>query len=171
MSSYRYPSVFLSHGTPMHAYGEDRYQEMLVSFAASVPKPKALIFVSAHSVSSEQIHVLKTDRNTIHHDFMGFPKELYEINYTCPGDPILADQIIQSLTQAGFDAIGEPHAPLDHGIWIPLRNLYPKGDVPVVRISLPIGLEPAKILKMGHALAAFREQGMMIVASGGAVHN
>jgi 4,5-DOPA dioxygenase extradiol len=171
MSSYRFPTVFVSHGTPMLAHGEDRYQETLAQFAASMPKPKAIIFVSAHSVSSNQVHVLKTEKNTIQYDFSGFPKELYQIQYSCPGDPALADQIIQNLNTAGFQAVPDVYAPLDHGIWIPLRNLYPKGDVPVVRLSLPLDLEPAKILKMGHALAKLREEGIMVIASGGAVHN
>jgi 4,5-DOPA dioxygenase extradiol len=171
MSTFRFPTVFLSHGTPMHAFGEDAYQEMLAKFSADLPKPKAIIFVSAHSISGEQVHVLRTETNTIQHDFMGFPKELYDIQYTCPGDPALADTITQNLRAGGFETHNDTHAPLDHGIWIPLRHLYPKGDVPVVRISLPIDLEPAKILKMGHTLSQLREHGVLIIASGGAVHN
>jgi 4,5-DOPA dioxygenase extradiol len=171
MTSYRFPTVFLSHGTPMHAHGEDRYQETLLAFANSMPKPKAVVIVSAHSVSAEHIHVLKTPLNTIHHDFHGFPADLYKFQYSCPGSPELADQIIKNLTEAGFETRTELNAPLDHGIWIPLSHLYPKGDVPVVRLSLPLGLEPTKILKMGQTLAFLREQGVMIAASGGAVHN
>jgi 4,5-DOPA dioxygenase extradiol len=75
------------------------------------------------------------------------------------------------LNQNGFEATFDFDAPLDHGIWIPLLHLYPKGDVPVVRMSLPLQLEPAQVLKMGHTLAKLREQGVMIIASGGAVHN
>jgi 4,5-DOPA dioxygenase extradiol len=171
MSAYRYPTVFLSHGTPMHAFGEDAYQAMLEKFSASLPKPKAVVFVSAHSVSSEPIHILKTEKNTIRHDFSGFPDELYQIDYSCPGDPELADQIVDLFSKDGFQTLTEIAGPLDHGIWIPLRHLYPKGDVPVVRISLPIHFEPAKILKMGHTLAALREQGILVISSGGAVHN
>jgi 4,5-DOPA dioxygenase extradiol len=171
MSAFRFPSVFFSHGTPMLAYGEDGYQTMLQNFSASLPKPKAIIFVSAHSVSSDQIHVLKTEKNWIQHDFTGFPKDLYDIQYNCPGDPLLANQVAELFVQAGFETTFDLDAPLDHGIWIPLLHLYPKGDIPVVRISLPLNLEPARILKMGHTLAALREEGIMIVASGGAVHN
>ncbi len=171
MSTYRFPSLFLSHGTPMHAFGEDSYQETLFQFASKMTKPKAIVFLSAHSVSSDQVHVLKTEQNWIQHDFNGFPEELYQIKYNCAGDPLLADQIVALLTQSGFKAVTDLNAPLDHGIWIPLKNLYPKGDVPVVRVSLPLNILPALVLKMGHALAALREQGIMIVASGGAVHN
>jgi 4,5-DOPA dioxygenase extradiol len=171
MSVFRFPSVFLSHGTPMLAYGEDQYQAMLEKFSASLPKPKAIVFISAHSVSSEEIHVLKTKQNWIQHDFTGFPKDLYEVQYNCPGDEVLSNQIAEMFLKAGFKSHFDLDAPLDHGIWIPLMHLYPKGDVPVVRLSLPLNLEPAQILKMGHTLAQLREQGIMIIASGGAVHN
>lgn len=171
MSTFRFPSVFLSHGTPMLAYGEDPYQAMLADFSASLPKPKAIVFVSAHSVSSELIHVLKTQKNWIQHDFTGFPKDLYDIQYSCPGDEALANEVASLFLQAGLQTTFDTDAPLDHGIWIPLMHLYPKGDIPVVRVSLPIQMDPAQVLKMGHALASLREQGIMIIASGGAVHN
>ena len=176
MSSFRFPSVFLSHGTPMLAYGDDPYQKMLTDFAASLPKPKAIVFISAHSLSSNTIHVLKNKENWIQHDFTGFPKDLYDIQYRCPGDEALANQVAERFLQAGFETTFDHDAPLDHGIWIPLLHLYPKGDVPVVRVSLPVQTEDdsklaGQTLKMGHALASLREQGVMIVASGGAVHN
>ena len=167
MSTFRYPSVFLSHGSPMLAFGEDDYSTMLEEFSASLPKPKAVVFISAHSVSSDTIHVLKVEKNEIIHDFGGFPPELYQLDYQCNGAPALSDQICQLLAKDGF----KTHSPLDHGIWVPMRHLYPKGDVPVVRVSLPLNLTPAMILKMGHALAPLREEGVMIITSGGAVHN
>ncbi|MBU6154961.1 MAG: dioxygenase [Bdellovibrionales bacterium] len=173
MSSYRFPAVFLSHGTPMTAFAHehDPYQDSLLGFARSIPKPKAILFVSAHSLSSDQVHILKCDSNSIQHDFAGFPKELYEMTYSCPGSPPLADEAANLFRQAGFGVKIEPEGPLDHGIWVPLLHLYPKGDVPVVRVSLPINMLPAQILKMGHTLAALREQGVLLVGSGGAVHN
>ena len=171
MSAFRFPTVFLSHGTPMLAFGEDEYQAMLERFSKSLPKPKAIVFLSSHSVSGDAVHVLQTEKNVIHHDFIGFPDELYQINYECPGDPKLAEKTAQLLKEASFQVHLDTSGPLDHGIWIPLSHLYPKGDVPVVRVSLPTTLEPAQILKMGHALAGLRNEGVMIVASGGAVHN
>ncbi len=171
MSAYRYPSVFLSHGTPMLAFGEDRYQETLLALSNSMPKPKAIIFISAHSVSNEDIHILAAEKNRIQHDFTGFPVELYDIHYECPGSPAVAEQLSGLFSQAGFKVKMERAAPLDHGIWIPLLHLYPKGEVPVVRISLPTGLLPAQILKMGRTLASLREQGFLILSSGGAVNN
>jgi 4,5-DOPA dioxygenase extradiol len=171
MNGYRYPSLFISHGSPMLAFGEDAFSEMLEKFSTSLPKPKALVFISAHSVSSDTVHVLKCDQNEIIHDFNGFPKELYEIGYDCKGSPDLADQIVQLLKKQNFQTKVETRSPLDHGIWVPLKHLYPKGDVPVVKVSLPLNLTPAMILKLGHALAPLRNEGVMLIGTGGAVHN
>lgn len=171
MSGFRYPSMFISHGSPMLAFGEDQFSEMLEKFSASMPKPRAVIFISAHSVSSDTVHVLKCQKNSIIHDFSGFPRELYEVDYQCDGSPELADQIVQLLKKQQFQTKIEIDSPLDHGIWVPMKHLYPKGDVPVVKVSLPLNLTPAIILKLGHALASLREEGVMIVGSGGAVHN
>ncbi len=155
----------------MHAFGEDAYSESLTNFTAALPKPKGIVFLSSHTVSSDKIHVLSTDKNNIQYDFSGYPEELYKINYECPGDPALAKQVSDLLHHAKFETSIDTAAPLDHGMWIPLMHLYPKGDVPVVRVSLPLHFTPAQVLKMGHSLAALREQGVLIVASGGAVHN
>ena len=171
MSTFRYPSVFLSHGTPMSAFGEDSYQEMLHQLAQSLPKPKAVLFISAHTVSSDKIHILKTKRNWNQHDYNGFTQELYDIQYECPGDETLATEVASLLNQAGLPTQFDTQGPLDHGIWIPLRHLYPAGDVPVVRLSLPLNMIPAQVLKIGHTLAKLREQGILLIASGGAVHN
>ncbi len=155
----------------MHAFGEDAFSTMLENLSAALPKPKAIVFISAHSVSSDTVHILKTEKNRIMHDFNGFPPELYDVQYQCNGDPALSDQISQLMIKAGFQTRMDSDSPLDHGIWIPMMHLYPKADVPVVRVSLPLNLTPALILKLGHALAPFREEGVMIISSGGAVHN
>jgi len=171
MADFRFPTVFLGHGTPMLAFGDDAYQRALHSFSAALPKPKAVVVLSAHSVSSNRIHVLRCVNNRIQYDFSGFPPELYEIRYPCPGSPAVADQVARLLEGAGFEVDLDTDAPLDHGIWIPLLHLYPEGTVPVVRVSLPLNLVPAQILKMGRSLARLREEGVLLVASGGAVHN
>jgi 4,5-DOPA dioxygenase extradiol len=171
MAAFRFPALFISHGTPMSAFGEDPYQKALTGLSRSLPRPKAIIVLSAHSISNHRIHVLKTEKNRIQHDFMGFPQELYELEYPCPGSPEVADQISRLLAQAGMEVKVETDAPLDHGVWVPLLHLYPECDIPVVRISLPLNLLPAQILKMGHALSTLREKGILMIASGGAVHN
>lgn len=171
MKPLRYPTLFVSHGTPMLAFGDDPFFEKLRRFAQSFPKPKAVVVVSAHSVSSHAVHVLRTQTNRIQHDFMGFPKELYQVQYSCPGDPLLADQIGGLLQVANFEVKFDAEAPLDHGIWVPMMGLYPAGDVPLVRVSLPLNVIPGQILKMGHALSQLREQGVLVIGTGGAVHN
>lgn len=171
MASFRYPTLFVSHGTPMLAFGDDPFHDRLKEFTAQLPKPKAIVVVSAHSLSSESVHVLRTEQNWIQHDFTGFPKELYDIQYNCPGEPALADEITRLLQEAPFNVKVETHAPLDHGIWIPLMSLYPKADVPVVRVSLPVNLIPAQVLKLGRTLSKLRENGVMLIGTGGAVHN
>src|ERR1700744_2044168 len=93
MSAFRFPTVFLSHGTPMHAFGDDSYSEMLHRFSNSIPKPKAVLVISTHSVSDNKIHILRSSENWIQHDFNGFPKELYQVQYACPGDPALAENV------------------------------------------------------------------------------
>lgn len=155
----------------MSAFGEDAYQAMLENFSASMPKPKAILILSSHTVSDEKIHILKTKHNQIQHDFIGFPRELYQIDYACPGDTDLAETAAKLFREVGFETRLDENAPLSHGVWIPLSHLYPKGDVPVVRVSLPLNLIPAQILKMGHAVSKLREQGVMIISTGGAVHN
>ena len=155
----------------MLAFGEDSYQAALHQFAISLPKPTAVVILSAHSVSSDQIHVLSTEQNRIQHDFAGFPRPLYDIRYPCAGSPALASEVASLFLTAGFKVKTDTDAPLDHGIWVPLLHLYPKGDVPIVRVSLPLNLMPAQILKMGHTLAPLREKGVLIIGSGGAVHN
>jgi len=171
MATFRFPSLFVSHGSPMLAYGDDPAQEALSRLALGMPRPKAVICLSAHSVSRDQVKVLKTSSNTIQHDFGGFPDDLYEIDYACSGDPALSDRIISLLKESGIPATADPSGPLDHGIWIPLMHLYPKGEIPVIRISLPLEFQPLQIMKMGQALSVLREQGVLLMASGGAVHN
>jgi 4,5-DOPA dioxygenase extradiol len=97
------------------------------------------------------------------HDFSGFPKELYEIRYPAPGDPALAREVARRL---GADL--DPRRGLDHGAWVPLRHLFPNADVPVDQVSLPPG---GDVLAMGRALAELRNDGVLLVGSGGAVHN
>lgn len=155
----------------MLAFGEDRFQEMLIEFASIMPKPRAVIAVSAHSLSEDDLFIQSAPTHKIQHDYSGFPPELYKLEYNCPGDPALAETVGKLLLSGGFKIQFDPTAKLDHGVWIPLMHLYPKADVPVIRISLPQKLLPAQILKMGHALASLREDGVLILASGGAVHN
>jgi 4,5-DOPA dioxygenase extradiol len=171
MDHFRYPSIFVSHGTPMLAFGDDPQVSAVCKYLQSMPKPKTIIILSAHSVSNDQIHVSAAANLQAVYDFSGFPKSLYEIKYNPFGHPALAQQIAYEFNQSGFTVVNDQSSTIDHGIWIPLMHAYPKADVPIVRVSLPISFAPAQILKMGKILAHHREQGIMIFGSGGAVHN
>jgi 4,5-DOPA dioxygenase extradiol len=105
------------------------------------------------------------------HDFGGFPEELYGLDYPAPGSPGLAAEAASLLCAAGLEAELDDHRPLDHGAWVPLRYLAPNADVPVVQLSLPRPRTPEKLLAAGHALAPLRRSGVLILGSGGVVHN
>jgi 4,5-DOPA dioxygenase extradiol len=107
----------------------------------------------------------------IAHDFRGFPGELYQMEYPCPGAPELAVRIATLVASAGFEASLEKDSFLDHGVWIPLRILFPEANVPTVQVSLPHPSQPERVLKLGHALASLRDEGVLLVGSGGLVHN
>jgi 4,5-DOPA dioxygenase extradiol len=105
------------------------------------------------------------------HDFGGFPEALYGLDYPAPGSPELAVEVAALLAQAGLETRYDPERPLDHGAWVPLRYLLPKADIPVVQLSLPKARTPELLLAAGRALAPLRERGVLILGSGGIVHN
>jgi 4,5-DOPA dioxygenase extradiol len=105
------------------------------------------------------------------HDFGGFPEALYALQYPAPGAPVLAAEAAERLRQAGLEAALDPQRPLDHGAWVPLRYLVPTADVPVVQLSLPRPRTPALLLAAGRALAPLRKTGVLMIGSGGIVHN
>jgi len=164
------PSVFVSHGSPMVALEAGPYQDALAQFGRSV-RPCAIVAISAHWGSDETISVTGVKRNTTIHDFGGFPAPLYELTYNAPGDPELASDIVGLLQENGFHAATTAHRGLDHGTRIPLRLMYPEADIPVVAMSVPLQRSPKEPYKIGQALAPLRQQGVMILGSGGIVHN
>jgi 4,5-DOPA dioxygenase extradiol len=105
------------------------------------------------------------------HDFGGFPEALYALDYPAPGSPELAEEAAQLLRGAGLEAVLDAQRPLDHGAWVPLRHLRPEADIPVVQLSLPVPRAPGLLLAAGRALAPLRERGVLILGSGGIVHN
>jgi 4,5-DOPA dioxygenase extradiol len=166
------PSLFISHGSPMTGLLEEPYTEALQAWVKRYQKPKAIIVVSAHTVSGDDrsIEVSPASQPGIIHDFGGFPRELYQLRYDCPGSPEVAQQVAESAAQAGF-RVKNVERPLDHGVWVPLRLMYPDADVPVVLVSLPWPGDPRRTLLLGKALSELRRQGVMLIGSGGAVHN
>ena len=129
-----------------------------------------MVVVSAHWQTTG-IHVLKTAAPETIHDFGGFPPELYRLQYRPPGSPLAADEVARALAQAGYSVSFDARRGLDHGVWVPLRYLIPKANVPVLQVSMPYDLTATGALALGKALAPLREQGVMIMGSGSLTHN
>ena len=164
------PAVFISHGSPMVAIHSGPYQDALAEFGRSV-RPHAIIAISAHWASGTDIGITAAEDSMAMHDFGGFPPALYELTYNAPGSPQLAAQIADLLHAGGWDAAITRDRGLDHGVWIPLRLMYPGADIPVVELSLPLQFSPDELYRMGKALASLRREGVLIMGSGAIVHN
>jgi 4,5-DOPA dioxygenase extradiol len=161
------PAVFISHGAPTTALEtRDAFAQALLRFAGSQPRPRAIVVVSAHWQSTP-LRVTASPNPKLIYDFGGFQDELYQVRYPSPGAPDLAHRIAKLVP--GVELDGERG--LDHGAWTPLKLLYPDADVPAVQLSLPRRARPADLLALGRALAPLRDEGVLLLGSGGAVHN
>ena len=166
----RTPVLFVSHGAPPVALETGGLADALAAFAAGVGRPRAILVVSAHWTSRRELGVTSAPRHRLVYDFGGFPEALYAIEWPAPGAPDLAARVVALLSGAGLPARLDPARGLDHGAWIPLRLAWPAADVPVVEIALP-DADAATLLRMGAAVAPLRDEGVLLVASGGVVHN
>ncbi|WP_458370173.1 DODA-type extradiol aromatic ring-opening family dioxygenase [Pseudomonas fluorescens] len=165
-----FPSLYISHGSPMLALEPGASGPALARLAAEIPKPKAIVIVSAHWESNELL-VSGNPQPETWHDFGGFPKALFEVQYPAPGDPSLAAEVTELLKTAGFAARIDSNRPFDHGVWVPLSLMYPQADIPIVQVSLPSRGGPVLQTRVGHALASLREQGVLLIGSGSITHN
>jgi 4,5-DOPA dioxygenase extradiol len=165
------PALFVSHGSPMFAIDSGEYGEALRRFGDRIPRPAAIVIVSAHWEAPWPIRVTAAARPPLVYDFGGFPRALYELQYPAPGLPSLAAELVHLLSENGLPAVPDPRRGWDHGVWIPLRLLYPDADVPVVEVSLPIPRDPETVVRMGAALAPLRRRNVLLLGSGGIVHN
>ncbi|MNV05406.1 LigB family dioxygenase [compost metagenome] len=165
-----FPSLYISHGSPMLALEPGASGPALARLAAEIPKPKAIVIVSAHWESNELL-VSGNPQPETWHDFGGFPKALFEVQYPAPGDPRLAAEVAELLKTAGFAARIDSNRPFDHGVWVPLSLMYPQADIPIVQVSLPTRAGPALQTRVGHALASLREHGVLLIGSGSITHN
>jgi 4,5-DOPA dioxygenase extradiol len=164
------PVLFVSHGAPTAALEDNPWTRALADFGRR-HRPAAVAVVSAHWEERQPVRVGSTERNETLHDFGGFAAELYAIRYPAPGDPWLAANIASRLEKSGIPAQVEPDRPLDHGAWVPLRFLFPDADVPVVEVSLPRPRHPELVSRMGAVLSPLRDDGVLLLGSGGGVHN
>jgi 4,5-DOPA dioxygenase extradiol len=164
------PSVFISHGSPMHALQPGPAGEAWQALGRRLPTPRAILIASAHWETSLPMLTGSPKPETIH-DFYNFPEPLYRLRYPAPGSPQLAQQAQALLKNAGFSAAIDGGRGLDHGAWSPLLYAYPEHDVPVVQISVQPALGPRHHVQVGKALRGLSEEGVLIIGSGHMTHN
>ncbi|MEB6536176.1 4,5-DOPA dioxygenase extradiol [Pantoea stewartii] len=168
MSQVRMPALFLGHGSPMNALEENRYTAAWRKAGETLPRPRAILAVSAHWYTQGTAVTAMDNPRTIH-DFGGFPQALFDTRYSAPGSPALAEEIAERLSPV---PVHLDHAwGLDHGSWGVLIKMYPDADIPVVQLSIDSVKPAAWHFGMGRKLSALRDRGVMIVASGNVVHN
>ncbi len=166
------PSIFVSHGAPTLATKNGAARRFLQNLSTMIEKPRAILIMSAHHDGRGKGAVVSTTSNhRAMHDFGGFPKELYQLNYPAPGNPDLAREVTKVLNQNSIDTLEDPTTGLDHGAWVPLLLMYPRAQIPIVRLSIDISRSPQWHFRLGEALRGFREQGILIMGSGSTTHN
>ncbi len=166
----RVPAVFLAHGSPLTIL-DGEFGNALRRFASWQQELAAIAIVSAHWDTVRPVHVTSSARPSILHDFSGFPAWLNARTYPCPGSPALASEIVALLGTGGIPATLDPARGLDHGVWVPLSLAYEHAQIPVVQISMPAPASPADMIQMGRALAPLRYKNVLLIGSGGIVHN
>jgi 4,5-DOPA dioxygenase extradiol len=165
----RMPAAFVGHGSPMNALEHNRYTEAWRQLGASIPRPTAVLAISAHWYVNAIAVTAMPNPRTIY-DFSGFPPELSRFSYPVPGSPDLARRVTELL--AGHEVIADDGQwGIDHGTWSVLCHIFPNADIPVVQLSIDARLSPAEHVALGKLLAPLREEGVFIVGSGNVVHH
>lgn len=163
-------SLFVSHGAPTLALEDRPARNFLKELGAQLGRPRAILVVSAHWETDEVSLSAATQPATVH-DFFGFAPALYEMRYNAPGDGALAQDIAARLEAAGIAAHCDDQRGFDHGTWIPLTNMYPEADIPVVQMSVCPQQSPLFHWRVGRALAGLRHEGILVLGSGSMTHN
>jgi 4,5-DOPA dioxygenase extradiol len=162
------PVLYLSHGAPPLA--DDRvWTGELAAWSADLPRPAAILIVSAHWEHAP-LALSATRTVPLVYDFWGFPDRYYTVRYPAPGAPELADSVRKLLATPGMPVHDEPTRGLDHGAYVPLVEMYPDADIPVLQVSMP-SLDPVVLMNLGRRLAPLRDQGVLIIGSGFFTHN
>lgn len=165
------PTIFVSHGSPMLALQDSPARRFLQGLGKTLGRPRAIVAVSAHWETGGAPAVSLAQQPETIHDFGGFPKALFEMRYAAPGAPEAAERVAALLQVAGVAVGKSATRGLDHGAWVPLKLMYPEADIPVTQLSVVRGASPADHERIGRALAALREEGVLVVGSGSLTHN
>jgi 4,5-DOPA dioxygenase extradiol len=169
MTTYKnMPVLFMGHGSPMNAIEDNEFSDNWKKLAQSIPRPESILCISAHWVT-EGTYVTAMDNPKTIHDFYGFPKELYEVQYRAKGSQDCANEIINTIKSV--EVLPDYEWGLDHGTWSVLVKMYPKADIPVLQLSLDYDLSLDKLFQIGKELNQLRKKGVLIIGSGNVVHN
>jgi 4,5-DOPA dioxygenase extradiol len=167
--SERMPVIFIGHGSPMNAIEDNMYTRFLNTLGGRLPRPQAILVVSAHWITKGTWITQMPNPKTIH-DFYGFPQALFDIQYPAPGNPEIAKLVQDTIHEPKIFADEEKWG-LDHGTWSVLRHIYPKADIPVLQLSIDMAQSTSYHFKLGQELHFLREKGVLILGSGNLVHN
>lgn len=165
----RMPVLFIGHGSPMNAIDDNGYTRAVRKLGANLPRPKAILVISAHWMT-EGTWITAMEKPKTIHDFYGFPQALFDVQYPAPGSPEIAKLIRESVPDPKIHADTEMWG-LDHGAWSVLRHLYPQADVPVMQLSLHMEQPAEYHFQLGRQLARLRDEGVLLLGSGNLVHN
>ncbi|MFC9326132.1 dioxygenase [Kitasatospora sp. NPDC057015] len=164
----RMPALYLSHGAPPLA-DDPIWPGQLAAWSAGLPRPKAILMISAHWEEAP-LAIGATTTVPLVYDFWGFPEHYYRVQYAAPGAPELAESVRKLLRAPGTPVQDIPDRGLDHGAYVPLVEMFPEADIPVLQISMPT-LDPQRLMEIGRRLAPLRDEGVLIVGSGFFTHN
>jgi 4,5-DOPA dioxygenase extradiol len=162
------PAIFFGHGNPLNALNRNSYTEAWEHIGREIPRPKAIISISAHWYTTGAFVTAMAAPRTIH-DFGGFPRELYEVQYPAPGNPALADRVSRLLSPVPVRL--DQQWGLDHGTWSVLCHVFPNADIPVIQLSLDESQPTRFHYELGKKLASLRDEGILVIGSGNVVHN
>ena len=164
------PALFISPGAPTLAIEQSATTSALARIGQNLPKPRAIVIMSAHWQSAK-LEISSNPQPKTWHDFSGFAPELYDLQYPASGQPALAETLAQQLTARGITCSVNPVRACDHGVWAPLRHLYPEADVPIVQVSLPQHYDSIACYQLGAQLAHLRDEKILVIGSGNITHN
>jgi 4,5-DOPA dioxygenase extradiol len=162
------PVLYLSHGAPRLA-DDPVWPGQLAAWSARLPRPKAILIVSAHWEEAP-LTLAATTTVPLIYDFYGLPERYYQVTYPAPGAPELAEKVRGLLRGPGLPVRDAPERGLDHGAWVPLTKMYPDADIPVLQVSMP-SLDPGQLYEVGRKLRPLRDEGVLIIGSGFFTHN